>query len=400
MKIKSNQSSGRISRRDFLYRSSAGAMAVPLIPMSSIIHPDAKTSNITGTVNQVWKNKQPGMIYRQLGRTGFMISEVVYGGTRVNSDNIRAIEVAIEHGLNYLDTAPAYGRGASEIAFGKVIARPSMRDKVFLTTKISSFPSFRNNLYKEIFDGLPAAKQEALTKKALEMRKERGVERPEYFVTYFNNQSNQFDGTYLSNAMMEEYGEKVEGSPEFEKMITESLEESLKRLGTDHVDILMCPHATSAPEEVNNPYIIRTFEKLKKQGKVSFLGLSTHNDVAAVLKASIDAGYMDVIMFAYNIVNHGYLDDLVKEAYGKGMGLIGMKAANPVNSRTEESKPPAWRIEKLNHFVRGDMKPQLKAYLWVLQNPYLSAVISDMTTEDMVLENLAIAGQKIEINTA
>lgn len=400
MKIKSNQSSGRISRRDFLYRSSAGVMAVPLIPMASVVHSDTKANELLSPVKQVWKNKQPGMTYRQLGRTGFMVSEIVIGGVRINSDNIKVAELAIEKGLNYLDTAPAYGRGESEIAYGKLIARPSIRDKVFLTTKISSFPTFRNNLYKEIFDGLPAGKQEAISKKAMEMRRERGVERPEYFINYFPNQSNQFDGVYLSNAMMEEYGERVEGSTEFEKMITESLEESLKRLGTDHVDILMCPHATSAPEEVNNPYIIRTFEKLRKQGKVSFLGLSTHNDVAAVLKASIDAGYMDVIMFAYNFVNHGYLDDLVKEAYGKGMGLIAMKAANPVNSRTETSNPPAWRIEKLNHFVQGDMKPQLKAYLWALQNPYLSAVISDMTTEEMVSENLPLAGQKIEIMTA
>src|SRR5438067_3739126 len=54
-----------------------------------------------------WRNKQPEMRYRRLGRTGLMIAEIVCGGDPVAPDNNRHVEIAIDLGLNYLDTAPA-----------------------------------------------------------------------------------------------------------------------------------------------------------------------------------------------------------------------------------------------------------------------------------------------------
>ena len=53
------------------------------------------------------------MRYRRLGRTAYMISEIVCGGNPITPTNVRHVEVAIEMGLNYLDTAPAYGDGES-----------------------------------------------------------------------------------------------------------------------------------------------------------------------------------------------------------------------------------------------------------------------------------------------
>ena len=47
------------------------------------------------------------MSYRRLGRTNYMISEVICGGNTIAPDNFRHVEEAIERGLNYLDTAPA-----------------------------------------------------------------------------------------------------------------------------------------------------------------------------------------------------------------------------------------------------------------------------------------------------
>lgn len=400
MRAKKNLLSGKISRRNFLSTGAAGAMALPLLPLASFSQSVTETGKLSKSVEPIWKNKQAGMVYRQLGRTGFMVSEIVNGGNTLDSDSVRATELAMEMGLNYLDTAAAYGRGESEITIGKLLSSPSKRDKVFLTTKVSGFPGFRNGLYEEVFNGLPSGKKEALLKKAAELRIESGVDRPEYYVTYFNGQPRMLDGVFLCRAMSEEYGEKIDGGPEIEKRITESLEESLKRLNTDHVDILMCPHGSSDYVEISNPMIFRTFEKLKKQGKVSFLGTSTHNNMASVLRGSIDTGHYDVIMLAYNIVNHGFLDALVKEAAGKGMGIIAMKAANPFANRSEDLKTPAWRVEKLNHFIPGDMKLPMKAYLWVLQNPHLSAVISDMPTAEIVRENLSLVGKKMDFPLA
>jgi aryl-alcohol dehydrogenase-like predicted oxidoreductase len=392
MKSKPKFSAADISRRNFLFTSSTAAMSIPLLPVGNFMagSSPAKASGIQ-KVEPVWRNKQEGMAYRQLGRTGFMISEVVNGGTHITPENIHLTEMAVERGLNYLDTAPNYKRGVSEDELGKLLKKRSWRDKIFLTTKISGYASFRNNLYKEIFDTLPSGKKEELLKKAKEMRKERGVDRTDYFLSYFNGQSEQMDPVYLSNVMVEEYGERVEGSPVFEKMIFDSFEASLKRLQTDHVDILMCPHAACSPEELNNPYIHSAFEKLKKQGKVSYVGFSTHNDPARVLSSAIESGKFDVVMLSYNIVNHGFLDHLIQDAAGEGIGIIAMKVAKVLRG----DNTPAWRQAKINHLIPGDLAPAAKCYLWALQNPYISSVISEMMTENELNENLALAGQKI-----
>lgn len=195
-----------------------------------------------------WRNRQAGMAYRQLGRTGMMISEVVCGGDPVSSDNYKHIELAVEMGLNYLDMAPQYGNGDCERAYGKLLSTTSVkRDRVFLTTKVSGFTQFRERMYKEIFDGLPDEKQAAIMKRSEEMREARGVEKPGYFLTYFPNQQKQFDPAYLRVAMMQDYAHRVEGSQEFRRYIVESLEGSLKRVGTDHFDLLMCPHGAKTP---------------------------------------------------------------------------------------------------------------------------------------------------------
>lgn len=202
--------------------------------------------------------------------------------------------------------------------------------------------------------------------------------------------------------MMAEYGGKVEGSPEFKKFIIDSVEESLKRVGTDYFDIVHCPHAATSLSEVNNNFIGETFKELKKQGKVRFLGLSTHNDMAAILNASIDARHFDIVMLAYNIVNYGFIDHVLKRAKENNIGTIAMKAAMAVFTPypPDQVPVPVWRIQKLNQIVAGEMKLPVKAYLWALQNPDLSAVVSGMTTEEMLLENLSIVGKKIELQPA
>ena len=61
-----------------------------------------------------WKNRQPEMTYRRLGRTGYMISSIGMGGDDIRPDNIDQVLWAVDMGLNYFDTAPNYGNGLSE----------------------------------------------------------------------------------------------------------------------------------------------------------------------------------------------------------------------------------------------------------------------------------------------
>jgi len=385
-----------INRRKFLSTSAAFSLGIPFLGKASVTN--TAVGELPTDIKQEWRNKQSGMAYRQLGNTGLMVSEVVCGGDPVRLNNLRSTEIAIERGVNYLDMAPAYGRGICEVSFGKIIDNSAKREKVFMTTKVSGYTNVRNNLYREIFNGLPGSKQEYYQKKAGEMRAARNVDKPGYWITYWPGQPRSFDGTYLSNAMAADYAHKVEGSPKFKEFILQSVEESLKRVGTDYFDILMCPHGASSYEEVQIEETFTTFEQLKKDGKVRFLGVSTHNDPAGVLRAARETGLYDVAMVAYNIINGGYMEREIELAKESGMGIIAMKAAMAVATHHTALQPiPEWRIQKVERIVPGDMKPPVKAYLWALQNPNISAVISNLWDEQHVDENLSVAGKKVDL---
>jgi len=346
-----------IGRRDFLQKGSLAAFSIPVLGLNADIM--CLTNKQTPQpIKPEWRNKQAGMVYRQLGRTGLMVSELVYGTERNNPDNTRPVELAVERGINYFDTAPTYNQGLAEATLAKVFDTPSKRDNVFIATKVTPFYTTRNRLYREIF--------------------------------------------FLSDAMKDEYGERVENSPELKNVIIRSVEDSLKRVGTDYFDVVHCPHAAATSEEIRNPVIIDTFRELKKQGKVRFLGFSTHHGMADLLNTAIELDYFDVILLAYNVINYGFLDHLLKRANEKGIGLIAMKAAMAVASPYDPAQVPVpeWRISKLNRIIPEEMKLQVKAFLWALQNKDLSAVVAGMNTEEMVLENLTATGRKVDLMLA
>lgn len=348
-----------------------------------------------------WRNRQPGMSYRRLGRTGLMVSEIVSGGDPIRLKNYEHLNLALEMGLNYLDMAPAYGRGECEETYGRLLGGSAKREKVFLTTKVSGFGGLRNRLYKEIFDGLPGGRQAEIRRRAEEMARGRGVGKPGYFLEYYPGHGNEIAPAYLSNAMMADYRHRVEGSKPFREFIVKSLEGSLKRVGTDYFDIFMCPHGATTPEELDIPEIAETVQDLKRQGKVRFFGLSSHTDPAGILTKAVSLGHYDMTMLAYNVVNGGYLEHAILEAAARDVGVIGMKVAMAVATHHKPLQPvPQWRIDKVNRIVPGDLKPPMKAYLWALQNPNVTAVISNLWDETYIRGNLSLAGTKVELQPA
>lgn len=88
------------------------------------------------------------MDYTQLGRTGTNVSRIVlgtmnFGDRTTEEDSFAILDRAIELGINFIDTANAYGgkggRGATEEILGRwFAARPGVRDDVVLATKVHS----------------------------------------------------------------------------------------------------------------------------------------------------------------------------------------------------------------------------------------------------------------------
>lgn len=390
-------------RRSFIRNSSLTALSAIALP--GIVHGrysldrDGALGTFDTDLSKVvaeWRNRQPEMVYRQLGRTGLMVSEFVMGAG-IGPNNFAWAQEAIDRGLNYFDTASRYGNGNSEKGVGALVNTNSNRDKVFIATKLSSYLPTLDRLARDVFKGLTVAKQETLRKKAVQRVEQLGVSKPGYYFTYFPNQHDEFVDGYLTQVIREEYGYQSFWKNEIQKVLFETVEQSLVRMGIDTIDILHCPHGARLPEELEDETIRETLHELKRQGKIRFAGISIHTDVPRVLNKAIDVGYYDMAMVAYNIANQASMETVMHRAHQSGMGLVAMKVASAVNTPHESLKPiPQWRIDKLNAAIPGDIKIPVKAYLWALQNPSVTAVISAFKDEQMIRENLEVVGKKVD----
>jgi len=313
------------------------------------------------------------------------------GGNQIAPDNYDHVLEALDYGLNYLDTAPAYGRGRSEEGYARVIQARS-RDRFFITSKVSNWDLNRNRLLREIMETLSESEQRRLKAEVEERIALQGTDRPDYFVGYFSSQRRELEDATLSNILEERYGDRIDRPRNYKQVIIESVEGSLKRLGTDYLDCLLCPHGANTPHELQKfPEIFEAFEQLKKAGKVRHLGVSAHTDPAGILKAAADQPLYSMAMVAYNFVNHRHVDDALRYAHERGLGIIAMKTAQPLFVGPDQDRDR--RSTYLLNAVESDGSTIQRAYLWNLQNPYLSAVISDMQNMKMVRDNLPLAKQ-------
>lgn len=86
------------------------------------------------------------MRYTELGKTGLKISNLSFGASSLGSvfhetkeqESIRAVETAIEGGINFIDVSPYYGYYKAETVLGKALKRIP-RDKYFLSTKVGRY---------------------------------------------------------------------------------------------------------------------------------------------------------------------------------------------------------------------------------------------------------------------
>lgn len=88
------------------------------------------------------------MQFRPLGRTGLDLSWLSYGASSLGAEfrsvdiqeAIRSVHVALDLGMNFIDTSPFYGRGMSEVLLG-VALRGIPRDRYYLGTKLGRYDS-------------------------------------------------------------------------------------------------------------------------------------------------------------------------------------------------------------------------------------------------------------------
>lgn len=119
--------------------------------------------------------------------------------------------------------------------------------------------------------------------------------------------------------------------------VMQRAEESLRRLQTGYIDLYMI-HQAQNIVRVKDEYFHKAAERLKKQGKIRFTGLSCHGpewgqpsieNLEDILMASIEDGRFDVIFLPYNFLSHEMGDRILKACNDHDLGTMIMKS-NPI----------------------------------------------------------------------
>ena len=250
-----------------------------------------------------------------LGMGTWAIGGGSWWGDNDDALSLNAIEAAVEQGIRWIDTAPIYGLYHSEQVVGEAL-RHIDRDKVVLSTKCG-----------------------------LEWRHETPV------------LHKVVDGTAVYRDLSAQ-------------SIIEDVEESLKRLGTDHLDVLythwQSPDLGLYPLEET----VEAMMKLKEQGKIRAIGAS--NVTADIIRGYCKYGQLDVIQEKYSLLTRRVEKQLLPtckelgvsiQAYspleqGLLTGKVTMETTYPEGStrNTNPSFQPARRAQAIELLEKwGDL---------------------------------------------
>ena len=246
----------RMNRRRFLHASMTGL---------------AGTSMISGTRfrdgKQEEQAKEPKIQeYRTLGRTGFKVSDIGYGTGM--SSNANVLKVALDRGLNYIDTAEHYVGGQSERAVGEALKNRD-RKKIFVTTKL--------NL---IFGG--GSTKETLKERFAKCLERLQMDYADCLMIHMTSTADQVKHEAYHEAIAEL---KAEGRVRFTGLSNHGLEQQI-------------------------------------YGKVK-------DPMEKVLMAAVDDGRFDVTLFVYNFLQKEQGEKIIEACETKNMGVTLMKT-NPV----------------------------------------------------------------------
>jgi aryl-alcohol dehydrogenase-like predicted oxidoreductase len=207
------------------------------------------------------------MQYRKLGQSGIEISVVGFGAWAIGGwawggadeeQAVAAIHAALDQGVNLVDTAPMYGYGRSEEIVGRAIQ--GRRDRVVLATKCG--------------------------------------------LVWDREQGELFFRADDKGITAEESGRKIYKSLNPDS-IRRELEDSLRRLKTDYVDLYQT-HWQESTTPVEDT--AAALEQLKQQGKIRAIGVSNTSQSQIQAYGAIDSDQEKFSMLDRAIESNGVLD--------------------------------------------------------------------------------------------
>jgi len=166
-----------------------------------------------------------------------------------------------------------------------------------------------------------------------------------------------------------------------QKSMETMMEESLRRLQTDYVDVLFL-HSITNPEWPLNEEMLGFCQKMKKTGKARFSGISFHTKgqtYVDTVDRSLEAGFYDVFLATLNYKSPPAHIQALKRARDNGVGIVAMK------TQAGGYKPEA----KLS------LNPHQAALKWVLDSRFVDCAIPGMVNRQQLAENAGVMGKKI-----
>jgi aryl-alcohol dehydrogenase-like predicted oxidoreductase len=294
------------------------------------------------------------MKYRKLGRTGFKVSDMAHGlwgmsGWSGSEDqqSLEALQIAVDNGCNFFDTAWAYGEGNSDALLGQIIARNKGK-RLYAASKIppmnDKWPALPSYKYQEVFPARHVFKYADLIR---------------------------------------------------------------QKLGTDSIDVLQF-HVWD-DSWTNEKEFRDTVEKLKNDGVIRYFGLSLNRWEPANGINAIRSGLVDTVQVIYNIFDQSPEDELFPACEKFDIGVIArvpLDEGSLGGNMTRDTKFPAgdWRggyfnpenlnntmdrVDELKKIVPSGMSLSQLALRFILSNPIVSTTIVGMRKPTHVKENLA-----------
>ena len=300
------------------------------------------------------------MRYRKLGRTGFRTSEIGYGAWGIGGTqwlggddphSLDALRLAIELGLNFIDTALAYGDGHSERLVGQAVRETP--HKIYVASKVPP----KNGLW-------PA--------------------RP---------------GVGISEVFPYDY-------------IVKCTERSLQNLGLDTIDLQQL-HVWN-PEWIDRDEWMRAFRDIKQSGKAQAVGVSINDHQPDSALALIKTGLIDSVQVIYNVFDQTPETSLFPLAMEHDIGVIARVPldegglSGKIDAFTEfqpndfrasyfkgdRKKQVAERVAAIERdlAISGGAMPEV-ALRFCLSHPAVSSVIPGMRSRANVTFNSSIPGK-------
>ena len=219
---------------------------------------------------------------RMLGKTGLELPVLSFGASSIGQEfrsvkvdeALASVRVALDCGLNFIDTSPFYGRGMSEVLLGMAL-RGVPRDQYILGTKLGR-----------------------------------------YDLGHFDFSA---------------------------RRVAESVDVSLHRLGTDHLDIMLCHDIEFVPMQQIVDETIPALRRIQQAGKVRFIGFSGYPQ--KIFRFIADQTDVDCVLSynQYTLQNTRFADETVSYLKSKGIGVMN---AGPFSARLLTNAPlPAWLKE-------------------------------------------------------